>query len=76
MADPIQKGVNSSSPASPGITGAIKDAVEAVAQYTAPKSVSQRKAKVDTSVDDATGADTVGRMKQAQSTDRDNSYSY
>lgn len=66
----------SSSPGSPGITGAIKDAISAVASATAPRVVRQRSTDVDSAVDDATGDDTVGRMKQAQSTDRDNSYSY
>lgn len=66
----------SSSPGSPGISGAIKDAISAVAHAVAPKSITQRQASIDSSVDSATGDDTVGRMKQAQSTDRDNSYSY
>lgn len=66
----------SSSPASPGISGAIKDAISAVAGAVAPKSITQRKSAIDNSVSSAEGDDTVGRMKQAQSTDRDNSYSY
>jgi DNA-directed RNA polymerase specialized sigma subunit len=36
-----QYGVNSSSPASPGIGGAIKDAIGAIAKYVAPRSVKQ-----------------------------------
>lgn len=66
----------SSSPGTPGIAGAIKDAIGAVAGAIAPKSVTQRKASVDNTVDQATGDDTLGRQRQAQSTDRDNSYSY
>lgn len=69
-------GRQSSSPGSPGISGAIKDAIAAVAGAVAPKSVTQRKSAVDSAVDAAQGNDTVGRMKQAQSSDRDNSYSY
>jgi hypothetical protein len=65
-----------SSPGSPGISGAIKDAVAAVANAVAPRSITQRKTAVDSAVDSANGDDTTGRMKQAQSTDRDNSYSY
>jgi hypothetical protein len=61
---------------SPGISGAIKDAIAAVAGAVAPKSITQRKAAIDTAVDSAQGDDSIGRMKQAQSTDRDNSYSY
>lgn len=61
-----------SSPGSPGISGAIKDAISAVASAVAPKSVTQIKARNDAAEDEAG----VGRMKQAQSTDRDNAYSY
>jgi len=62
-----------SSPGSPGIAGAIKDAVSAVASAVAPRSIVQRKANIDAGVDDS---DSIGRQRQAQSTDRDNSYSY
>lgn len=55
--------------ASPGLSGAIKDAIGAVAKAVAPKSLTQFDPNVDKHVDDATG-----RMRQAQSTDRDNSY--
>lgn len=65
-----------SSPGSPGISGAIKDAVSAVASAFAPKSITQRSAKVDQTVNQSQGDDTLGRQRQAQSTDRDNSYSY
>lgn len=67
-----------SSPGSPGISGAIKDAISAVAGAIAPKSITQRKPKIDQTVDQASTGDddSIGRMKQAQSTDRDNSYSY
>lgn len=61
---------------SPGISGAIKDAVSAVASAAAPRPVTQRGADVDGAVDEATGDDTQARQRQAQSTDRDNSYSY
>lgn len=60
---------NSSSPASPGISGAIKDAVSAVADYVAPRSVTRRKKTLEAQEDD-----TVGRMRSAQSSDRDNNY--
>lgn len=59
-----------SSPGSPGISGAIKDAVAAVAEAVAPKSITQRKASMDQSIDDAT----IGRMRAAQSTDSNNNY--
>lgn len=75
MADPIQKGVNSSSPASPGLSGAIKDAVGAIADAVAPRSITQRKAKVDTAVDAQTGQHSdqdLARMRRGQSTDYDN----
>jgi hypothetical protein len=65
-----------SSPGSPGISGAIKDAIAAVAGAVAPKSITQRRPKVEQAVDQSQGDDSLGRMKQAQSTDRDNSYSY
>lgn len=60
---------NSSSPASPGISGAIKDAVSAVADYVAPRSVTRRKPTLATQEDDSTG-----RMRAAQTSDRDNNY--
>lgn len=59
----------SSSPASPGISGAIRDAVSAVADYVAPRSVTRRKPTLASQEDD-----TVGRMRSAQSSDRDNNY--
>ena len=65
-----------SSPESPGIQGAIKDAVNAVAQAASPGVLKQKyqAARVQAG-EDNDDAD-LGRMKQAQSTDRDNSYSY
>jgi hypothetical protein len=52
--------------ASPGLKGAVKDAVEAIAGAIAPKSVSQRKPKVDLAVSDAE------RLRGAQTTDSNN----
>lgn len=61
-----------SSPGSPGVSGAIRDAVSAVADAVAPRPIRNRKANVDSSVDDAT----IGRMREGQSTDSNNDYSY
>jgi hypothetical protein len=58
-----------SSPASPGVAGAIKDAIEAISKYVAPKSVTERKSRVDAAVDSATDYD---RMRQGQSSDSNN----
>jgi len=66
------KGPIGSSYGSPGLGGAIKDVIKAVALATAPRSIVQRKQKIDKEVDDAV----LGRMKAAQSTDKDNSYAY
>lgn len=61
---------------SPGVGGAIKDAVGAIAQAVAPKSITQRRSIVDSAVSSAAGADDpTGRMRSAQSSDRDNGYS-
>lgn len=49
-------GQPSSSPGSPGVSGAIKDAIAALAQALAPKSITQRKAKVDQAVAQGSGA--------------------
>jgi len=62
--------------ASPGISGAIKDAVGALARAAAPRSITQAAQREDQEEDAAEGDDDLGRMKAAQSTDRDNSYSY
>lgn len=75
MADPVR---GSSSP-DPGLSGAIKDAIGAIAKTVAPKSVSQIKVRND--ADEAAAEqgkqdDVVGRMRAAQSSDRDNSYAY
>lgn len=64
MAKPIPRRISGS----PGVSGAIKDAVAAVAGATAPKSVTQRRARIDTSADDAV----LGRMRDGQSTDSNN----
>lgn len=64
MAKPIPRRVSGS----PGVKGAIKDAVKAVSEAVAPRSVTQRKARVNQSVDDAT----IGRMRRGQSTDSNN----
>lgn len=55
---PYQNPINgapSSSPGSPGISGAILDAVAALAKAFAPKALSQRGQKVDQAVDRASG---------------------
>lgn len=73
MADPVR---GSSSPGSPGLSGAIKDAIAAVVRSTAPKSLTQRGPAVDAAVAASDGSDDpTGRMRSAQSTDRDNGYS-
>lgn len=72
MADPVR---GQSSPGSPGLSGAIKDAISAVANYVAPKSITQRRAKADADVAANDGSDDpTGRMRNAQSSDRDNGY--
>jgi len=48
MADQPNKRV-----ASPGISGAIKDAVAAVSNAVAPKSITQRKQRIDGAVEQA-----------------------
>lgn len=55
---PYQNPINgapSSSPGSPGISGAIRDAIAALAQAVAPKAITQRKAKINTAADTAVG---------------------
>lgn len=61
-----------SSPGSPGVSGAIKDAVAAIADATAPRSLRNRSQNVADSV----GDDTLARMRRGQSTDSNNDYSY
>lgn len=41
--------------ASPGVIGAIRDAIDAVAKFAGPKAITQRRQKVDQAVDDAAG---------------------
>lgn len=55
MADQKQPVRGSSSPGSPGVGGAIKDAVAALSGALAPRSIVQRKKKIDSTVDKATG---------------------
>jgi len=57
----------SSSPGSPGLKGALKDAIGAIAQAAAPKSITQRRARLQ-SQEDAV----LGRMREGQSTDSNN----
>lgn len=73
MARPVdyQNGKPVYDQATPGVAGAVKDFVGAVSGAVAPKSITQIKARNDEAEDEA-----VGRMRNAQSTDRDNSYSY
>lgn len=47
--------VKAKNTASPGIVGAIKDAVGALGKATAPKSITQRKSRIDQAVEDAGG---------------------
>lgn len=49
---------------SPGFSGAVKDAVKAVAEFSAPRSLRGRKQDVDEAV----------RRRSGQSTDKDNGY--
>lgn len=74
MTDPIRYGVNSSSPASPGLSGAIKDAVAAVADAVTPRSLRNRKTIVNDAVDGTHDPATIGRMRQGQSSDSNNDY--
>lgn len=41
--------------ASPGVTGAIKDFIGSIGKATAPKSVTQRKSRIDQQIEDAGG---------------------
>ena len=69
----------SSSPGSPGLSGAIKDAVSAVANYVAPQSITKRKAKIDQTVADSDSShseDYLARAREGQSTDSNNSSNY
>jgi hypothetical protein len=40
---------------SPGVTGAIKDAIGALGKATAPKSITQRKGRLDKAIEEAGG---------------------
>jgi hypothetical protein len=78
MADPV-KSPYGSSPGSPGLSGALKDAIGAIANVIAPRSVVQIKQREDQRERAALGEDEeddTGRMKAAQSTDKDNGYQY
>jgi hypothetical protein len=57
----------SSSPGSPGVSGAIKDAVSAVADAAAPRSLTRRRANLDAAEDSINGT-----LRDRQSTDRHN----
>ena len=48
-------GQPSSSPGSPGVSGAIKDLIGALAQAFAPRSITQHKAKIDQAVQQGSG---------------------
>jgi hypothetical protein len=65
MGDRVEKG----SFASPGISGALRDLVKSVARATAPRSVVERKTKLQDDEDAA-----LGRMREGQSTDSNNNY--
>jgi len=76
MANPVR---GSSSPGSPGVSGAIKDAIGAIAKTFGPASITQQKARNDADESAAEGGpsdEVIGRMRAAQSSDKDNSYSY
>lgn len=47
--------VQAKNKASPGIGGAIKDFIGSVGKATAPKSVTQRKSRIDKEIEDAGG---------------------
>lgn len=66
---------SSSSPASPGLSGAIKDAVSAVSNYVAPRSIVQRKQNIDQTVDGTHTDDYLQRARVGQSSDSSNQYS-
>lgn len=75
MADPVR---GSSAP-DPGVGGALKDLVKQAALTFGPKSVTQIKARNDADEAEAESgdrSDVLGRMRAAQSTDKDNSYQY
>jgi len=48
--------LQSRSKPSPGVGGAINDAIGALASSFGPKAITQRKSKVDTAVNDALGS--------------------
>jgi hypothetical protein len=55
----------------------IRKIVSSLANSAAPKSITQRKQRIDSAVDSADGShddDTLSRWRSNQSTDRDNSY--
>lgn len=47
--------VTAKNTASPGVSGAIKDAIGALGKATAPKSITQRKSRLDKQIEDAGG---------------------
>ena len=52
--------------ASPGFTGAVKDAVKAVAEYAGKNSITERPKRIQREVD------SYERMRNAQTTDSNN----
>lgn len=47
--------VTAKSVSSPGVSGAIKDAIGAVSKAVGPKSVTQRRSKINQAIEDAGG---------------------
>jgi hypothetical protein len=67
MAD--RKPTQGKSWASPGLDGAIKDVISSTASYIAPRSIKERKVRLQQEEDNA-----MGRMREGQSTDSNNNY--
>jgi len=67
MAD--KQPVRGVSHASPGLAGAIKDVISSTASYIAPRSIKERKVRLQDAEDEA-----MGRMREGQSTDSNNNY--
>ena len=68
MADQKEKPVNVKY-GSPGLSGAIKDVVDVAVKAFGPRSVVQRKQKLQDQEDES-----LGRMREGQSTDSNNNY--
>lgn len=69
MGDKVARG--SSQPNSPGLFGALKDAIGAISKSVAPKSITERRGTIDTAVDEAAGAD-LDAMRRRQHSDHNN----